>query len=145
MEQYKLVFRRAYDLLEQYHTMFDWNCLEVIQNEIALAASNFAKEMLQAVADELGRIRKMKQHITGMRIEIESYKPAFLAAFYMLEKYHLTICDEVWLKVVKDIGGPVTKFEVALMIAVVNEIECIYKANSASNLQSNQTEEKQTA
>lgn len=145
MEQYKPIFRRTYDLLKIYCRTVIRECLDCIEQEITAAASVFEKEMLRAAADELARIQKIKKIVTGIYIDVDLYKPAFLMSFYLLEKYHLTICDELWYEIAQSMGGPETKFEVALMVAAVNELERIYKMNPAANPQSDQAGEKQTA
>lgn len=135
MEKYKPIFRRTFDLLEKHIAAVDKDRLTSTHKDISEAASEFEKEMLQAASDELTRIKKMKRQITGIWINIESYRPSFMMAFYLLEKYHSTICDERWSELAQELGGAETKFEVAMMVAVVGEIERIYKANLADQQQ----------
>lgn len=129
MEQYKPVFKKTLSLLEKYYMTVNEDCLPDIQNEVSIAASEFEKDLLAAAANELSRICAAKKEISGaFLIDLTSYNPAFIRAFYLLEKYYLTISDDKWYEVINDISGDVTKFESAMLVATVGEIERVYIA-----------------
>jgi len=146
MKQYKPVFKRTLDLLEKYYTTVDKDCLSDIQTEASTATTEFERDMLAAAAEELNRIYEAKKEISGtFLIDFKSYNPAFIKAFFLLEKYYLTITDDKWPEVVDDLSGDVTKLECSMSVAVVLEIERIYKANFADEQQPDQPEQRHSA